>query len=180
MDTPRLETERLILRALAPDDRSAVFENYSDPDVAEWFFDQPLMQIEQADRVIERFLKKTAEGSCLAWAVLLKESGEFVGTCSYENLDAALHGEIGFDLAKKYWGRGYMTEALDAVIAYGFTVLGLIRIRADTYSRNSRARRVLEKLGFSVDSVGEDSHCYALPRAEWLTLRHRGARGEAA
>jgi ribosomal-protein-alanine N-acetyltransferase len=168
MDTPRLETERLILRAIAPDDRSAIFENYSDPDVAEWFFDQPLTHIEQADQIIDRFIKRTAEGKCLAWAALLRGSGEFVGTCSYEDLDAALHGEIGFDLAKKHWGHGYMTEALDAIITYGFAVLGLARILADTYSRNLRARRVLERLGFSVDSVGEDSHCYVLPRADWM------------
>jgi len=46
MDIPKFETERLILRAIARDDRFAIFENYSDPDVANWFFDQPYTQIQ--------------------------------------------------------------------------------------------------------------------------------------
>ena len=88
----------------------------------------------------------------------MKESGEFLGTCSYENFDAKPHGEIGFDLAKKHWGHGYMTAALGAILAYGFAVLDLVKIEAHTYSRNSRARRILERPGFKVDAVREDSH----------------------
>ena len=170
MNSPRLETERLILRAIAPDDRFAIFKNYSDPDVAKWFFDQPYAQIEQADQIIHEFIKKTTEGKGLAWAILLKESGEFLGTCSYENFDAKLQGEIGFDLAKRHWGHGYMAEALGAIITYGFAVLDLVKIEAHTYSRNSRARRVLERLAFRVDSVKEDSHCYTLARTDGIRI----------
>ena len=171
MDIPRLETERLLLRAITSDDRFAIFENYSDPDVANWFFDQPYSHIEQADQIIQEFIKKSIEGEGLAWAILLKESGEFVGTCSYENFDNRLRGEIGFDLAKKHWGRGYMTEALKAIIDYGFAVLDLVKIEAHTYSRNSRARRMLERLGFKVDTVSEDSHCYILAKADGMRRR---------
>ncbi|MFH1311966.1 MAG: GNAT family N-acetyltransferase [Candidatus Eisenbacteria bacterium] len=171
MGAPRLETERLILRAITCDDRFAIFENYSDPNVAKWFFDQPYTQIEQADQVIHEFIKKTAEGTGLAWAILLKDSGEFLGTCSYESLDANRHGEIGFDLAKKHWGHGYMAEALGAIITHGFAILDLARIEAHTYSRNSRARRVLERVGFKVGSVTEDSHCYTLARPDGTRMR---------
>jgi ribosomal-protein-alanine N-acetyltransferase len=171
MEIPRLETARLVLRAIIPEDRFVIFENYSDPDVANWFFDRPLARIEQADQIISEFIEKTMEGKGLAWAILLKESGEFVGTCSYENFEAALQGEIGFDLAKKRWGHGYMAEALAEIITYGFTALGLVKIEAHTYSHNSRARRVLERLGFEVDVVREDSHCYSLARTNWLRTR---------
>jgi ribosomal-protein-alanine N-acetyltransferase len=171
MDFPRLETERLTLRAITPDDRFAIFENYSDPDVAEWFFDQAYTHIEQADQVIQEFTEKTTEGKGLAWAIVLGESDEFVGTCSYEKLNVEGQGEIGFDLAKKHWGHGYMTEALGAIITYGFGVLGLVSIEAHTYSRNVRARQVLERLGFRVDAIREDSHCYTLARTEWMGIR---------
>ncbi|MBN1317339.1 MAG: GNAT family N-acetyltransferase [Anaerolineales bacterium] len=140
MDIPRLATERLILRALAPDDRFAILENYSDPDVTEWFFDQPYTHIEQADQIIGEFISKTVEGTGFAWAILLKENGEFAGTCSYENFEVGRQGEIGFDLAE---------------------------IEAYTFSHNARARRVLEKLGFRVHSAGEDSHRYTLSRTAW-------------
>ena len=60
-----------------------------------------------------------------------------------------------------------MAEALAAVIAYGFKRLELLAVEAHTYSRNPRARRVLEKLGFAVERVEGDSHSYALPIDRW-------------
>jgi [ribosomal protein S5]-alanine N-acetyltransferase len=168
MEITRLETERLELRAISPEDRCAIFENYSDPDVANWFFDQPLSHIEQADQVIDVFLEKAAQSKGLAWTILLKASGEFVGTCSFENFNMPLQGEIGFDLAKKHWGHGYMVEALAEIITYGFTELGLLKIEAHTYSTNTRARRVLDKLGFKVDGVTEGTLRYLLDKSDWM------------
>ncbi len=171
MDIPKLETKRLILRAIALEDRFSIFENYSDPEVANWFFDQAYIRIEQADQIIQEFIEKANAGKGLTWAILLKDGGEFAGTCGYEKHDARGRGEIGFDLGKRFWGQGYMTEALGAIIIYGFTVLNLFKIEAHTYSNNARARRVLDQLGFNVDSVTEDSHCYTLARIDWIRLR---------
>ncbi len=166
MDVPKFETERLILRAVTEDDRLAIFENYSDPDVANWFFDQPFTTIQQADQLINACIARSAEGKGMTWAILLKATGEFVGTCSFENITTGSQGEIGFDLAKKHWSHGYMAEALRPIIAYGFTVLDLTKIEAITYSHNVRARRMLERLGFAVASVDEDSHGYELTRTK--------------
>jgi ribosomal-protein-alanine N-acetyltransferase len=171
MDFPELETVRLLLRAITPDDRFAIFENYSDPDVAGWFFDQPYTRIEQADQIIQEFIQKSSEGKGLAWAIVLKASSEFIGTCSYENFVIGQQGEIGFDLAKVHWGHGTMSEALGAIITYGFTVLDLFMIEAHTYSSNIRARRLLEKLGYKVVAVTDDSLCYTLTRKDWIQIR---------
>jgi len=168
MEITRLETEHLELRAISPEDRFAIFENYSDPDVANWFFDQPLSQIEQADQVINNFLEKAAQSKGLAWTILLKASGEFVGTCSFENFNKPLQGEIGFDLAKKHWGHGYMVEALAEIITYGFSELGLFKIEAHTYSTNTRAKRVLDKLGFNVEGVTEGTLRFLLDKSDWM------------
>jgi ribosomal-protein-alanine N-acetyltransferase len=81
MNYPTLETNRLILRELVPDDQVAIFENYSDPDVANWFFDRPFTKLEQAEQIIRTFLKSAEDGKGYTWAVLLKESREFIGTC---------------------------------------------------------------------------------------------------
>jgi len=59
------------------------------------------------------------------------------------------------------------TEALNAIITYGFTVLKLAGVGVHTYSHNAKAKRVLEKAGFKVDSIGEDSHHYILCRMDW-------------
>jgi [ribosomal protein S5]-alanine N-acetyltransferase len=168
MDFPTLETDRLLLRKLTPDDRFAIFRNYSDPDVANWFFDEPLTQVEQAEQIVGEFLKSAEDGKGHTWAILLKEGLELIGTCGYENFVVEARGEVGFDLAKAHWGKGYTTEALGAIITYGFEALRLSEICAHTYSRNSRARRVLEKLGFRVDAIQTDSHYYVLSRPNWV------------
>lgn len=171
MDVPFLETVRLILRAITPDDRFAIFANYSDPQVAGWFFDQPYTRIEQADQIIQEFIQKASQGNGLTWAIILNASGEFVGTCGYENFTSSREGEIGFDLAKAHWGQGYMSEALGAIIPFGFTELDLFKIEAHTYSSNIRARRLLEKLGFTMQAVTEGTQCYTLAREDWIQTR---------
>jgi ribosomal-protein-alanine N-acetyltransferase len=165
---PTLETYRLLLRGLTPDDRFAIFSNYADPDVANWFFDQPFTQMEQAKQIISAFLTAAEEGKGQTWAIVLKATQELIGTCGYENFVAGDHGEIGFDLAKAQWGKGYMAEALGAILAYGFDVLQVSEVYADTYSHNARARRVLEKLGFRGEVVNAQSHRYILSRSEWV------------
>ena len=166
MDFPTLETERLILRAITPEDRYSVFENFSDPDVAKWFFETPFSKIEQADQIIRTFIMNADKGIGFTWAILLKDSGKFIGTCSYENYLAQKQGEIGFDLGKKFWGKGYMAEALREIINFGFTVLGLMEIEANTYSHNVNSKRLLEKLGFKLESMTDGSHYYILVRPE--------------
>jgi [ribosomal protein S5]-alanine N-acetyltransferase len=168
MNFPTLETNRLLLRTLTPEDRFAIFRNYSDPDVANWFFEKPLTQIEEAEQIIAAFLKSAEDGKGHTWAIVLKEGRELIGTCGYENFVVDARGEVGFDLAKAYWGKGTMTEALGAIIRYGFDVLRLSEICAHTYSNNSRARRVLEKLGFRGDAVNADSHSYVLSHPDWV------------
>jgi [ribosomal protein S5]-alanine N-acetyltransferase len=170
MKIPTLETNRLLLRKLMRDDRFAIFRNYSDPDVANWFFDQPLTHIEEAEEIIDAFLKSAEDGKGCTWGILLKESRELIGTCGYENFAVDARGEVGFDLAKTHWGKGYMTEALGAIIQYGFDALRVSEVGAHTYTHNARARQVLEKLGFRVEAVNADSHCYVLSRSGWREM----------
>ena len=168
---PILQTGRLLLREITLDDALELFTNYSDPDVANWFSDEPYTQIEQADLVIRVFIEKSQHGKGFTWAIVLRATGEFLGTCSIEDVEAGSRGEIGFDLAKEHWGKGYMVEAAGVIIAYGFKELKQSKIEAETYSHNSRARRVLEKLGFRVEEVREASHFYTLSAEDWLKKR---------
>ena len=159
---PRLETARLILRQISADDRDGILRNFSDPEVAKWFFEEPYTRMEQVDEIIRAFSAEFEQGEGLTWAMVLKGSDEFVGTCGYGEVEVGSRGEIGFDLAKEHWGRGLMSEALGAIVSYGFEVLELDRVEAHTYSANARAIRLLEKLGFQLEKVGDDSHYFAL------------------
>ncbi|MHA2253034.1 MAG: GNAT family N-acetyltransferase [Candidatus Kariarchaeaceae archaeon] len=167
-DFPKLETERLILRAITPEDRVPMFNNYSDVNVAKWFFENPLTSVDQVDRVLNHFIDYFKQGKGLTWAIILKENNEYIGTVGYETVEVNSKGEIGFDLAKAYWRKGIMSEAIIAIIQYGFTNLGLSTINSHTYSANIPARNLLEKLGFKVDQVKKDAHHYKLTINDWI------------
>lgn len=158
---PQLETERLVLRDLAESDSSALFQNYSDEDIAKNFLDAPLTDMEQAIQFIEAFRAEFRQGEAITWAVSLKGTNEFIGTCSYM-IEANSCAEIGYDLSKAHWGKGLMSEALRAIIEYGFDELGLREIKADTLSENTRSVKLLERLGFRLDGIREKSHYFSL------------------
>ncbi|TFW32327.1 GNAT family N-acetyltransferase [Massilia horti] len=143
------ETSRLRIRFLTPDDVSAQFALYSDPDAMRYWSSEPWVDLSQAHQQIERDLRDYAEGVSARLAVQLLESGEVIGNVSlYAISDQNRRCEIGYMLSKSYQGYGYMTEALRAVIGYAFSSLSLNRIEADTDPRNERSCRLLERLGF--------------------------------
>lgn len=157
---PEIETERIILRKITSGDTDAIFRNFSDPEIARWFFEHPLTDVKQVRQFIEQFNTEFEQGEALTWAIALKETNACIGTCGYGYVEVGNQGEIGFDLSKEYWGQGIMGESLKAVIDYGFSVLRLSKIEAHTYSNNDRARYLLEKLGFQLDHISENSHYY--------------------
>lgn len=159
---PTIKTERLILRDITQADARVIFKNFSDPEIAKWFLEKPLSEIEQASKFIDQFNSEFQQGEGITWAIALKESRECIGTCGYGDVELGDRGEIGFDLAKEHWGKGYMRESLAAIIEYGFSVLKLSKVEAHTYSKNMRAKYLLEKLGFQLDKISEDSHYYSL------------------
>ena len=164
---PRIETDRLVLRELSPADEHAIFHNFSDKDVTKWFFDRPYTELSQAKEIIREFEEKYRTGKGITWGVTLKGHDVVIGTCGFETFELASGGEIGFDLAKAYWGKSLMREALEAVIAYGFERLLLRYVEAHTYCENARARALLERLGFVAQRVENDSYVYSLDRESW-------------
>ncbi len=175
---PILETNRLVLRQLTVDDSENWFKNLSDDWVAVLIGMEPLENVEDSKSIINSFIDRYEKKNGMAWAIILKEDESFIGTCSYEKIDSHnLSGEIGYDLLKKYWGHGFMTEALISVIDYGFESLRLNRIEAHTAAINSASRNLLRRLGFFEEGVFRESSffrgefrddCqYSLLRREW-------------
>ena len=175
---PDLETERLFLRQLIECDTEDWHKNLSDFDVAGLIGMNPLEKIEDTKDIIASFTKRYEKDSGMAWAIILKETGAFIGTVSIESIDRHnFSGEIGYDLLKEYWGQGYMTESLRPVIEYAFTNYELNRIEAHTAAINKASRSLLERLGFSLDGISRESSffrgefrdgcLYSLLRREW-------------
>jgi len=160
-DFPKLETKRLVLRKLEESDAEALFENYSDEDIAKNFMDEPFGDIKQASQFIEAFNAEFSQGKAITWAIAIKITDQMIGTCSYM-IETSTCAEIGYDLAKTHWGKGIMTEALEAMIGYGFDELGIEKIKADTLSNNSRSLNLLKRLEFQLDDVRENSHYFTM------------------
>ncbi|MDR9505191.1 GNAT family protein [Brevibacillus agri] len=149
MQINTITTERLLLRRMQPADAPALFSFWSDPNVSKHMNIESMTRIKQAEDMIFLINKLCAEDQAIRWSIVLQESGEMVGSCGFNSFDFE-HGrtEIGYDLGSPYWGKGYATEAVRAVIGYGFSELGLNRVEAKVEPDNRGSIRVLSKLRF--------------------------------
>ncbi|BAZ12625.1 GCN5-related N-acetyltransferase [Calothrix sp. NIES-4071] len=149
------ETDRLVIRTWIPqDDAEQALKIYSDPEVTRFFSSTKASDVEQMVNILERWLKRATQlnnGTGL-WAMVLKETGEIVGTI----LLILLKGndgqftedyEIGWHLKKSAWGKGYATEAAIAIINYGFNILNLREIYSIANQDNIASIRVTQRLG---------------------------------
>ncbi|HYK74316.1 MAG TPA: GNAT family protein, partial [Pseudoneobacillus sp.] len=85
------------------------------------------------------------------WGVYLKSTDEFIGTCGFHYLrekENNITAEVGFDLSKKYWGKGYMSEVMQSVIEFGFLTMNFHTIDATVEQGNERSIALMERLGF--------------------------------
>jgi ribosomal-protein-alanine N-acetyltransferase len=146
---PRLETERLILRQIVLDDAQAIFRIRGDYEVTRYNTGQAYEHLDQARDLITAMTNAYEEQSEIRWGITLRADDTIIGMCGYNYwIRRDRRGSVGYDLARAYWGQGIMTEAVHAIIAFGFECMGLNRIEADADSRNPASARVLEKIGF--------------------------------
>lgn len=145
---PTLKTERLILRQLKATDAQDAFLFLSDAETMRYYDPAPMNQLEQAEKSIERHRRRFAQHEALRWGITLKGENRVIGNCGYSwDLDNR-HATLSYILSKHYWNKGIMTEALAAIIQFGFEHIHLHRIEAQVAYPNFASARLLEKLGF--------------------------------
>ena len=144
MNTPALETERLILRKFTENDLEALYRIYSDEEVNQflpWF---PLKSMEEARKFYEeRYAAKYAQPQAYTYAICLKKDNEPIG---YIKVDMEDHHDFGYGLRKEFWHRGIVTEAGKAV-ATQVKKDGLPYITATHDANNPRSGSVMKKIG---------------------------------
>jgi len=170
---PELLTERLRLRALTPRDASAVLAVVGDPEVTRYHSVPTLTTLAEAQAALERLGIALLARDAIRWAIELVEHGEMIGTVGLLRFDFEhRHAEIGYEIARRWWGLGLTPEAAAAVIRYGFSVLGLHRIDAGVLPGNDASVRVLQKLGFIEEGTRRD-YLYSKGRLHsfrWFSL----------
>ena len=145
---PDLETPRLLLRRMRLKDAKDIFAYASDPQVARYVLWEPHQHIRETRSYIRAVRRAYRLGEPASWAIELKEEKKVIGSIGYmwvspENRSA----EIGYSLARPFWNRGIMTEALARVILSAFHDLHLQRLEAQYDIRNPSSGRVMEKCG---------------------------------
>jgi ribosomal-protein-alanine N-acetyltransferase len=170
---PELATERLRLRAPLPRDAAALLALLGDGEVTRYINVATITTLAEAQAVLERLDQRYAARDMIRWAIALAELDEMIGTVGLLRFDFEhRHAELGYDLVRRWWGRGLGAEAAAAVIRYGFSVLGLHRIEAGVLPENDASVRVLQKLGFVEEGTRRD-YLYAKGRFHsfrWFSL----------
>lgn len=148
----RLETERLILRPVELDDAPALFAIMNDPDVtANLLLPHPYPE-EKILPWIESNREALQQRERFVTAVVLKDTGELIGVCAFYRVSwEHMKAELIYWLGKAFWGKGYMTEAAQRMLKFGFEELGLERISVGCFARNKASARVIEKLRFKYE-----------------------------
>ena len=172
-----LRTDRLVLRPLQESDAEDLFRIFSDVQVMRYWSTLPWTSDAPARTMIARDLAQTTKDHLRLGIQPIAHTG-LIGTCTLFSINAtSRRAEVGYGLSSSSWGRGYMNEALRALLDYGFRHLDLNRIEADIDPRNAASARTLERLGFSKEGtlrerwiVGDevsDTDLYGLLRREW-------------
>ena len=178
-ERPTIETERLTLRPFTLDDASDVQRLAGDRDIASTTAKIPHPYEDgMAEEWIGTHQERFDRGELVNFAVTHREQGFLIGTIGLVINKQDESAEMGYWVGKPYWNRGYCTEAAQAVLKYGFKILGLNRIHANHMTRNPASGRVMQKIGMKHEGhlrqhakkwgKFEDIEAYGILRSEYV------------
>jgi len=183
---PIITTPRVVLRWISENDIDGLYDVFSDPQVMRYWSTGPLPDRQAAAKMQREIADGNVKETMMKWGLALRESDSLIGTTTLFNLNLDNgRAEIGYAMGRAYWGKGYMHEALEALVSHAFEVLQMRRLEADVDPRNTASIRTLERLGFQregflrerwhVEGEIQDALFYGLLRREW-NLNHKGTK----
>ncbi|HTI15158.1 MAG TPA: GNAT family protein [Dictyobacter sp.] len=173
---PVIETKRLLLREMRAEDDQDLFHILANIDVVR-YYDLPVLSIEQTQRTIARHHARFTSNEAIRWGITLKQEHVLIGNCGYFWDKSNSYAVMSYVLDQPYWNKGVMTEALHAIIQFGFQYYSIYRYEAHVARPNEGSSRVLKKLGFHEEGVLKQHFCenhrfhdeiiYVLSGADW-------------
>jgi ribosomal-protein-alanine N-acetyltransferase len=154
---PILQSKRMKLRKICLEDAEQIYKmranNRLNQFIARENMDDPRSAEELIHKVEDAYNSKNA----IAWAGLLRENKEIIGTCGFNSIDHLnLRAEIGGELNVNYWGKGIAIEAVDAIVTFGLNEMGLHSIEAKVDPNNRAVIYLLEQLKFEKEGHFKD------------------------
>ena len=154
VNSPILETERLILREMNDDDASFMLQIVNVPEFIEYVGDRGVRTVDDAIKYVnDGPVASYAEHGFGLWLVELRETGEKLGICGFVKRDNLDDVDIGFGFLPQYWSKGYAYESAIATMEYGRSTLGLKRIIGVTNPDNESSVGLLEKIGLKFERM---------------------------
>ncbi len=144
-----LETERLILRPFTEDDAEDMFYGWtSDPEVSKYVTWDTHQSLGETRQLLALWTEEYEKPERLNFAIMLKSENKLIGGIDVVGYLDGVNGTpiIGYNLSRKYWGKGYMTEACRCVLEQLFS-MGYKEVRIDAMTENTGSIRVIEKCG---------------------------------
>jgi len=160
---PQLTTERLVLRELTMDDVDWYKSHFSISEIVTGSGFAAPADGDAAREEFERYiLGPWNQGTGLRWGITLKKDSRVIGSAGFYKWENEPHrkAEMGYDLNPTHWGKGIMTEALGAIISYGFDEMNLNRITIFVISENERSVKLARRLGFVKEGVIRESEFF--------------------
>ena len=188
--TVKIETSRLILRRFTPEDKEPIYQNcWSDREVWKWMNYAPMDCIgdlaERSGLFTEKWFAAYERPDRYSWAIQLRETGEVIGRFFGMHPDDRLEQvELAYELGRKWWNMGYMTEAASAVIDFFFSRVGMNRVWAYHADANPASGKVLQKCGMKYEGTLRqacicnngrfDMVCYSILAEEYAARNFSG------
>lgn len=150
---PVLSTPRLHLIEIEHSHQPDLFYLLTDKRVTRYYHVIPLSEVASVRPVIDLFKKRFSDKQGIRWGIALEEKTSLIGFIGFNNYETEDTVPLVFALVQEYWGKGYMAEAIEAVVQYCFSKLGLKKIVADVLPGNEASERVLTKAGFHHEAL---------------------------
>lgn len=174
--TRTIETYRLILRQAIPEDAEPMFRNWaSDPEVTKFLTWPPHESVTVTQTVLSSWLAEYARDDYYHWMIVLKETGEPIGSLLANTVGRAQAAHIGYCIGRTWWHQGIMSEALRAVIAYLFDEVGYHRIESIHDPNNPHSGAVMRKCGMQYEGtlrMGDRNNQGICDAAQYAILRN--------
>ena len=178
---PQLHTRRLNLRQIVRADAPALFSIHSDVDWMRWYGVDPITSLVEAEHLADLFAGWFTAGTGFRWALVRRQDRRLIGTCGLFRWNKSWRNcVIGYEIQRDHHGQGYMREAVAAVLNFGFDVMSLHRVQAETHPDNVASIGLATRLGFRFEGVHReqaywnghfhDLNCYSLLESDWRAL----------
>ncbi len=158
---PQINTERLLLKQFDISHAKDIYEIRSNDEVLNFMETPKHNTIEESQAFILRNAERYKNKEGLGWAIMLKETNEIIGDFAFWNIcHKNARGEIGYSLKRQFWGKGFMSEAMNKTLAFGFKQLKLHSIEANVNPLNKNSSQLLLKKGFQKEAYFRENYYF--------------------